>query len=143
MTPGISTCHDAFFSKYPLKFHSLPYFLINSPPAWTFSGISAKSNQRKQLHWDQACLLELHVTECAWSMLLHITTCTYSVFGLLRGRIHPTCHEKRQFDVSFSYPPSHPRNVKRGNENYKFYWNKKTLKVVFMFCLERKNINGT
>ena len=25
---------------------------------------------------------------------------------------HPysTCHEKRQFDVSFPYPPTHPRN---------------------------------
>ena len=45
---------------------------------------------------------------------------TYSVFGLLRGRIHTqlATHEKRQFDVSFSYPPSHSRNVKRGNENY-------------------------
>ena len=49
---------------------------------------------------------------------------------------YPTCHKKRQFDVSFSYSPCHPGSIKRGSKNYKFYWNKKTLKVVFMFCLE-------
>ena len=63
------------------------------------------------------CML-LNVHE-AWSYTsAHART--YSVFGLLRGRIHTqlATHEKRQFDDSFSYPPSHSRNVKRGNENY-------------------------
>ena len=92
-------------------------------------------------------LLDIQVTIKCGFTVKHLCdmTKTYSQMHRIGKGTHPypTCHKKRQYDVSFSYPPGHPRNVKRGNENYKFYWNKKILKVVFMFCLERKNINGT
>ena len=99
-----------FLFKIPLPGNSIacPNFLINSPPAWTFSGISAKPNQRKQLHWDQACLLELHVTECAWSMLLHISTCTYvfSFWAFKGTHPYPTCHARETSIWRFFFIPT-------------------------------------
>ena len=53
---------------------------------------------------------------------------------------HPTCHKKHQFDVSFSYPPSHPRNVKRGNENY-FFGTRKFIGTKVL--LEQENTEGS
>ena len=40
--------------------------------------------------------------------------------GSCKGK-HPysTCHEKRQFDVSFPHPPTHPRNVNQWQQKNK------------------------
>ena len=96
---------------------------------------SSRAKKNSQiLHAQQFFLLLFAVHLCHHSL---------GIFQL-RGCIH-TQLATRNVNLMFLFHmhPSHPRNVKRGNENYKFYWNKKTLKVVFMFCLERKNINGT